>query len=265
MSSIIKLSAPSTGEYWEIPVLFEDDHLLALDKPACLLSCPDRYDPARPNLMKLLQKDIERGAGWAKERQLSYLSNAHRLDFETSGIMLLAKDKPSLIELANQFSTDKPHKTYVALVYGVPEEAAFRVDAKIMPHAFRIGEMRVDSDRGKKSITDFKLREAFKGYSLLECLPITGRTHQIRVHLRHVRLRLVADKIYGGPPLYLSEIKPDYRQKTEREERPLMGRCALHAEQLIIPHPLTRQEIHITAPWPKDFTVAVKYLRKFIN
>src|SRR5882724_4883703 len=94
MSEVIKLSSPATREFWEMPVLFEDEHLLALDKPAGLLTSPDRYDPARPNLMKLLHAGIERGAPWAKQRGLSYLMNAHRLDFETSGIILLAMSKP---------------------------------------------------------------------------------------------------------------------------------------------------------------------------
>jgi len=102
MGDVIKLSAPATREYWEVPVLFEDAHLLALDKPAALLASPDRYDPARPNLMRLLHEAIERGAPWAKTRGLSYLMNAHRLDFETSGIMLLAKSKPILVALAGR-------------------------------------------------------------------------------------------------------------------------------------------------------------------
>src|SRR3981081_210755 len=116
MNAAIKLSSPATNGFWEIPVLFEDEHLLALDKPSGLLTSPDRYDPQRPNLMKLLHAGIERGAAWAKDGGLSYLMNAHRLDFETSGVILLAKNKPALVALANLFGTEKPAKTYVALV-----------------------------------------------------------------------------------------------------------------------------------------------------
>ena len=105
--SAIKLSSPPTREFWEIPVLFEDDHLLALDKPAGLLTSPDRYDPLRPNLMKLLHAGIAAAKPWARERHLEYLSNAHRLDFQTSGVILLAKNKPALIALADLFGTDK--------------------------------------------------------------------------------------------------------------------------------------------------------------
>ena len=93
MGSVIKLSSPGTQEYWEIPVLYEDQDLLAVEKPSRLLTSPDRYDSQRPNLMKLLHAGIAEVKPWARERQLIYLMNAHRLDFETSGIILLAKNK----------------------------------------------------------------------------------------------------------------------------------------------------------------------------
>ncbi|HEV8543721.1 MAG TPA: pseudouridine synthase, partial [Verrucomicrobiae bacterium] len=121
----IKLSSPETEEFWKIPVLYEDEALFALDKPARLLTSPDRYDPNRPNLMRLLHRDIDRDAPWAKERNLTYLANAHRLDFETSGVLLLAKTKPALIALANEFGTSKPEKQYIALVAGTPSEDSF--------------------------------------------------------------------------------------------------------------------------------------------
>src|ERR1051325_4027081 len=110
----IKLSSAETQEFWKVPVLCEDDALFALDKPAGLLTSPDRYDPKRPNLMRLLHRDIARAAPWARERQLKYLANAHRLDLETSGVLLMAKTKPALIALANEFSSSRPFKCYVA-------------------------------------------------------------------------------------------------------------------------------------------------------
>src|SRR2546426_794546 len=120
-SQAIKLSSPATREFWEIPVLFEDEWLLGLSKPSGLLTSPDRYDCERANLMKLLHRDIARGAPWVKERQLSYLANAHRIDFETSGIILLAKSKPVLTMLVDQFGAGRPIKSYIALVQGSPE------------------------------------------------------------------------------------------------------------------------------------------------
>lgn len=259
----IKLSAPQTGEFWEIPVLYEDDHLLALYKPARLLTSPDRYDPERPNLMRLLLESIARGKPWAAARGLTYLANTHRLDFETSGVLLLAKNKPALVHLANQFGSARPLKHYVALVQGVPTEDSFRVDAKLAPHPARPEYIRVDPKRGKKATTLFRVRERFTGYALLECQPLTGRTHQIRVHLRSRLLPLVGDALYGGSPLLLSRLKPGYRFKKDREEIPLIGRTALHAERLEVAHPVTGQPVVIEAPWPKDLLVAVKYLRRF--
>ncbi len=261
---VIKLSAPASHEYWEIPVLYEDEHLLALDKPSHLLSSPDRYDPERPNLMRLLHQGIARGAPWAVKRGVSYLANAHRLDFETSGIMLLAKDKPTLVNLANQFGTEKPEKLYVALVQGNPPEEKFSVEAMLGPHPVRIGTARVDKN-GKNARTEFGALERFVGYTLLQCRPLTGRTHQIRVHLQYARFPIVGDRQYGGRLLLLSRLKRNYRLKPGREEKPLLQRCALHAEKLTLCHPGTGQPVSIQAPWPKDLTVAVKYLRRFAS
>jgi RluA family pseudouridine synthase len=259
----LKLSSPATREYWEIPVVYEDAHLLALDKPARLLVSPDRYDAARPNLMRLLHEGIARGVPWARERGIDYLANAHRLDFETSGVILLAKNKPALIALANLFGSDRPHKTYVALAHAQPSPESFEVSASLSPHPLRPGEMRVDPKHGKRSHTRFEVRERFTGFVLLRCLPTTGRTHQIRVHLRHARMPIVADTLYGGRPLLLSRLKRDYEPKRDEPEKPLIGRVALHAERLEIPHPVGGAPVVMEAPWPKDLKVAVKYLRRY--
>jgi RluA family pseudouridine synthase len=263
MSTVIKLSSPATHEYREIPVLFEDAYLLALAKPGGLWTSPGRDDPQRPSLMNLLRAGIAESKLWAKERGLIYLMNAHHLDYETSGVILLAKSKPVLIQLANLFGSEKPVKKYVALVQGAPEKERFEIDAKLAPHPVKTDVIRVDPKSGKRSRTLFEVRERFAGYTLLDCEPLTDRAHQIRVHLRHTGLPVVGDEWYGGRPLFLSRLKQNYRLKEGRMERPLMARAALHAEQLRLPHPVTGEPLTITAPWPKDLTVAVKYLRKF--
>ena len=263
MSHVIKLSSPATREFWEIPVLFEDEHLLALDKPALFSVSPEGDEPQRPSLMKLLHDGIERGASWAKERGLNYLMNAHRLDSETSGVILLARNKTVLDTLANLFGSNKPLKKYLALVRDAPPEDQFEVDAKLAPHPANPALIRVDSREGKKSATKFDVVEKFSRWALLNCFPLTDRSHQIRVHLKHVRLPVVGDNLYGGKPLFLSRLKLDYRLKPGAEERPLISRAALHAEQLMLPHPVTNEPLVITAPLPKDFSVALKYLRRY--
>ena len=260
---VIKLSSPITGEFWEIPVVYEDAHLLAVNKPSGLLSSPDRYDPQRPNLMKLLHAGIAEGKPWAKQRGLDYLMNAHRLDFETSGVMLLARSKPILVSLANLFGSEKPLKRYAALVHGAPSEERFEINAPLAPHPVRLGEFRVDTKRGKRARTRFAVLERFGGWTLLTCEPLSGRTHQIRVHLRHSGFPLVGDELYGGKPLLLSRLKSGYRLKPGHTERPLLDRVALHAEELILPHPAGNEPVKIVAPWPKDLVVAVKYLRRY--
>ncbi len=259
----IKLSSPETQEFWEIPVVFEDEHLLAINKPSRLLTSPDPDDANRPSLMKLLHAGIAAGKPWTKERGLTYLNNAHRLDFEASGVLLLAKNKPAFIKLADLFGADLPHRTYVTLVHGTPEQDEFEVDAPIAPHQISPGLMRVEPDLGKAARTGFKVLTKFLGFTLLQCQPFTDRIHQIRVHLYHVHLPVLGDALYRGNKLYLSQIKPKYRARDDREERPLISSAALHADTLTLPHPVTGEKITITAKWPKDMEVAVKYLNLF--
>jgi RluA family pseudouridine synthase len=262
VSAIIKLSSPETKDYWEIPVLYEDDALLAIDKPSRLLVSPDRYDPMRPNIMKLFHRDIARGAKWVQERNITYLANAHRLDFETSGVLLLTKTKPALIAVANLFGSEQAQKTYLAIATGSPENDTFDDNAKLGAHPVRVGLIRVDEKNGKKSYTAFEVIERFKGFTFLRCKPRTGRTHQIRVHLQHRHLPIVGDQLYGGAPLLLSSIKRTFRLKPGKTENPLISRVALHAAELSLTHPTTSTSVTISSPIPHDFEVALKYLRR---
>ena len=263
MADTIKLSSPATKEFWEIPIVYKDEHLLAVDKPAKLLTSPDRYDHDRPNLMRLLHAGIESKKPWAVKHGIDYLANAHRLDFETSGIILLARSKPVLVQLANLFGSDKPLKTYFALVNGFPAETVFDVDMPLSHHPMQQALMRVDPKSGKKSLTRFEVLETFRRHAWVRCHPITGRTHQIRVHLKWVKLPICADSVYGGKPLWLSSIKKNYRLKETQEEKALTPRLALHAAKLEMKHPVTGEPVVIEAPLPRDLAVALKYLRKY--
>src|SRR5256714_7300773 len=159
ISTTIKLSSPATREFWEIPVLYEDGDLLALDKPSGLPVSPSREDPNRPNLMQLLHSGIAEGKPWATERALSYLMNAHRLDLDLSGVLLLAKSKPVLVKLANLFGSETPAKRYVALAQGSPKDERFEVGAKLAVHPARPGFVRVATRHGKRARTRFQVLE----------------------------------------------------------------------------------------------------------
>jgi 23S rRNA pseudouridine955/2504/2580 synthase len=266
--AVIKLSAPATREFWELPVLFEDEQVLALAKPAGMPSspppqAPGATEPAKPNLLDLLHQGIAAGKPWAAERQLTYLMLSHRLETEVSGAILLARNKPALVNLANSFGAEKPIHEFLALVQGAPETDEFELEAKLAPDPAREGFFRVDSRNGKRARTQFRVRERFDGWTLLSCVPLTHRPYQIQAHLRYAHLPLAGDTDYGGQPLRLSQLKRSYRLKPNRTERPLTSRPALHSEILRVPHPVTGEPLPITAPWPKELTVAVKYLRLY--
>ncbi|HUC84656.1 MAG TPA: RluA family pseudouridine synthase [Candidatus Acidoferrales bacterium] len=263
MNEVVKLSSAATHEFWEIPVLHEDAELLALEKPAGLLTSPDRQAPERPSLMRLLHEGLAAGKPWARARNLSYLANAHRLDFETSGALLLAKSKAALVALADQFGSDRPLRKYVALAQGVPPDDAFVVAEKIGPHPLQSGRMRIDSRQGKKARTEFAVLETFSRWSLLRCVPRMERPQQIALHLGHARFALVGDEAHGGKKLWLSRLKRDFRLKPGREERPLISRPLLHAEEVTVLHPVTGETVRIQSEWPKDLRVALKYLRLY--
>lgn len=246
-----------------VEILVEDENLMAINKPAGLLIAPDRLDKTRENLLSLIHAGIHLQRPWAKSRGLSYLAHVHRIDQSTSGVSLFARNKAALLDLARQFRQQKPCHSYVALVQGTLSEPEMDISLPLAHSLVHPGITVVDHHRGKPAVTHVTQLESFRGYSLIKAEAVTENPHQIRVHLREVGCPLVADHDYGtGFPLLLSELKKHYRMKREGEH-PLMARPALHAERLELFHPLTGSPLVIDAPWSKDLTVSVKYLRKF--
>lgn len=261
----IKISSPTTGEFWEIPVLYEDDDLLALDKPGNILTTPEPDNFEQPNLCDLLHAGIRDGKPWATSRNLSYLANGHRLDFEISGTLLLAKNERVREGLNNLFGSEKPLLECLTLVRGVPEHDLFEVKANLIDDANRPGLMKTDLHEGKKAVTQFEVMERYRGWSLLRCFPLTQRPHQIRVHLGEIKHPVAGDRAYGGRMMMLSAFKEGYRLKPGRKERPLIGSPLIHAVRLSIPHPGTGDPLVIESEWPKELKVAVKYLRQYAS
>ena len=191
------------------------------------------------------------------------MRNAHQLDLESTGVLLLAKNKTVFVALANLFGSEKPLRTYVALVQGSPRLDRFEISARLAPHPTLADAIRVDNQRGKRATTQFEVSEKYTSHALLNCHAATDRPHQVRAHLSHAGLPIVGDALYGGGPLLLSRLKPGYRLKEGHTELPLISNPALHAESLNLVHPVTCAPLGIHAPWPKTITVAVKYLRRY--
>jgi RluA family pseudouridine synthase len=232
-------------------VIHEDDALLVFNKPSGLLVAPDRWDKSRENLMALVHARLGPG-----------IANVHRLDADTSGVLLCAKTKPALDFLSGQFQAKTTETVYHALVAGVIATDEFSIDVALRDDEARPGRMRTAKKGGKPASTGFRVLERFKGFTWLECRPLTGRTHQIRVHLATAGLPVLNDAFYGHDRLLLlSDLKRGYKGRAD--ERPLISRLALHVSELTVTHPGTRERITLRAPLPNDFSVALKYLRRF--
>jgi 23S rRNA pseudouridine1911/1915/1917 synthase len=246
MERKLKWRLESTGS----EILFEDDSLLVLNKPHGLLVLPDRFRRELPNLHRILQEEL--GAIFV----------VHRIDKDTSGIIVFAKTAEAHAALSAQFENRLVEKTYAGITLGVPALEEGEIDLPLEETQGNPGVMRVSRKSGKEALTRYKVLERFQGYAFLELKPQTGRMHQIRVHLRAVGIPLVADKVYGdGRGFYLSDVKHGY--KSDGDEKPLLDRTALHAISLSLTHPVSGEGINYTASLPKDMVSVLRYLRKF--
>ncbi len=239
------------------PILFEDDAVIAFDKPGGLRLTPDRRDQLRENLPDLARARLGPGPALV-----------HRLDDDTSGLVLFAKTKAALDFLSGQFQAKTVLKTFQALTVGIPAQDEFTVDLVIKEDEGKPGRMCVVKKHGAASLTEFTVREKFPrpagraSFAWVECRPLTSRPHQVRLHLAESGTPVLNDRLYGdGTQLLLSDLKRGYKGRPD--ERPLLARLALHAGGLTFRHPLTREPMTLTAPLPKDLEVPLKYLRKF--
>lgn len=243
-----------------LDVLYEDEHLVAVNKPAGIPVEPSRWGEHPLHLGGAL-------LDWAERRQVEgpmeqRPRGLHRLDLGTSGVMLYALSLEAERYYRELFSSRMIEKTYHALVIGEVSQTGI-VDSPIAPDRARGGVMRI-YDHGKPSLTEYKPLERFRGYSLIEAQPRTGRTHQIRVHMASIGHPLIVDPRYGGAEgLLLSHIKNGYRPKKGQVERPLMDRLTLHAKAVrMVPYG-GNEEIEIEADYPKDFRIALDKLRRW--
>lgn len=233
-------------------LLFENDRFVVLNKPAGMLSVPDREgkEISLKNILKQAYGNI---------------LTVHRLDKDTSGVIVYAKNEAAHKYLSGLFEGREVEKYYIGLVHGVPVHPAGTVDAAIMEHPVKKGMMVVNK-KGKKAITDYQVLETFGSYSLLRFRIHTGRTHQIRVHMKNLGHPILCDEVYGdGKPVLLSSFKRKFNlARDAEEEKPLLNRLALHAERLVFMD-ADGTAYEIEAPPLKDMKALLQQLRKWKN
>ncbi len=233
-------------------LLYEDEHLLVVNKPAGLLTIPDRSGN-KNSLLGLL------------ERRFGKVFVVHRLDRETSGVICFALTEAAHRHLSMQFERHTADKFYLALLDGVLHHDEGEIDKPIGEHPAIPGKMTI-SNSGKPSLTFYRAVERFRRFTLAEALIKTGRTHQIRVHFQSIGYPLAIDSLYGRrSAFYLSEIKgKSYKSgKYSEEERPIMDRTSLHSTRLRVDHPVSGERLEVKADLPKDFAALLNQLRKW--
>lgn len=232
-----------------VPVIFENEDIVAISKPAGLLTIPDREQSEKPLKEMLVEK-------------YGSIYTVHRLDKDTSGLVMFAKNEIAHKYLSKLFEERQVDKCYLGIVIGLPAIMAGMIDAPIGEHPNHKGLMVVNRN-GKPSQTGYEVLEADKHYSLVSFRLYTGRTHQIRVHAKHIGHPLACDPLYGdGKPVLLSSIKKKFKlSKGEEAERPMINRLALHSHKLSFTD-MHGVKIELETEIPKEFRALMQQLKK---
>lgn len=227
------------GDGTRIPILYEDRSVLALDKPPGWMLVPHTWQKTNRNLQAAIVSSIGAGEYWARSRNLKFLRYIHRLDAETTGVLLFARSQGALESINDLFESRRMDKTYLAVVQGVPKDQTWTCTLKLAPHPAEFGRMRVDNQSGKDAETRFKLLQRGTDTALVEAKPITGRTHQIRLHLASAGHPVIGDPLYGP------KAGGDARKTGRSARRTEMG---LRAVSLSYQDPFTKRRVVIQAP-----------------
>lgn len=236
-------------------IIYEDSELIILNKQPGILVHPARGNTHGTLVNALAFYSDELSSGLGEFRP----GIVHRLDKNTTGVMVVTKNDTAQWKIAKQFELRQVNKTYLAIVHGTPELTADRIKASLGIHPRFREKYAIRPGIGKEAITFYEVREAFRGFSLLELTPKTGRTHQIRVHLTYLKHPIVADDMYGGKLVYpwqLADAEPTVQD-------PVINRVALHAFSLEFKHPGTEKMVKFEAPLPEDMQNLLDLLRKF--
>jgi RluA family pseudouridine synthase len=231
-------------------VVFEDDHIVVVDKAAGVYSIDPRHSTKDPILSEILQNHY------------GNIFILHRLDRETSGLIMFAKSGESHKKFSELINENRIDKYYMAFVDGKMDfDGAYLIDVPIFIDPGK-SKVRID-EKGKPSQTKIRILENYYNFSLIEAKLITGRTHQIRIHLQYIGHPLIVDKLYGKrDALYLSEIKIKYHHSKLNDELPLVTRQTLHCHQLNFVHPFSEIEQTLNSDLPKDLKALKNQLSK---
>jgi 23S rRNA pseudouridine1911/1915/1917 synthase len=245
-----------------LDVLFDDADFTAVNKPARLATIPGRVET--DSVLEMLGRQLNLPATGTADPRVRVV---HRLDKETSGVLLFAKNSAAQRFVSHQFMSNTTEKEYLALVAGRPVESSGRIEGDLAPHPKAAHVMAVVKHGGRPAITEWVIEERYRDCTLLRVFPKTGKTHQIRVHLKHIGHPRRIDALYNTPRpgtepgVFLSKFKRHYKPNRGQAERPLIDRLTLHAEKLRFAHP-NGQMVELVAPVPKDLRATINMLSR---
>ncbi|AEF82181.1 RluA family pseudouridine synthase [Leadbettera azotonutricia] len=237
-------------------IIYEDDRIVAVNKISGIAISPDRWDESKERLDRLVSAFLN----------LERIYTVHRIDRDTSGLIVFAKDEETHKLLSEAFENRSIHKRYIAVINGRPSWEEIDCNLALVPNGNKQHHTIVDKFKGKKSLTHFRLLGSAGNYSVIEAIPETGRTHQIRVHLANLGYPIVCDEFYGNAkPVFLSAIKRGWRGNP-LDEKPLLTRLGLHAAELFIPdysrEGAEKEGLNLKAPLPRDMAALVNQMEK---
>jgi len=236
-------------------IIYEDEELIVINKQPGMIVHPARGNTHGTIVNALAFYSDELSTGLGEFRP----GIVHRLDKNTTGVMVVTKNDTAQWKIAKQFENRQVNKTYLAIVHGTPELTADRINVPLGIHPRFREKYAVRPESGKEAVTFYEVLEPFRGFSLLKLTPKTGRTHQIRVHLTYIKHPIVADDMYGGKLVYQWQLADMEPAVTE----PLINRVALHAFSLEFTHPTKNQMMKFEAPLPQDMQNFLNELRKY--
>jgi 23S rRNA pseudouridine955/2504/2580 synthase/23S rRNA pseudouridine1911/1915/1917 synthase len=232
-----------------IEIIYQDDDIIVVNKPLGIIVIPDQYTDEIKTLVGILKRQLNQKI-WV----------VHRIDKDTTGVLVFAKNAEVHRNISMQFQNSQVYKKYIALLSGVLEENEGTINK---PMLISGREVSIDIT-GKESITKFKVLERFKSYTLVEAMPLTCRRHQIRIHFWSLGHPLAIDAEYGvSGPIMLSGLKRNYKIKKSEDEKPLISRLTLHAQSLTLTLPSSGIGKTFEVPIPKDFELTLKQLKKY--